>query len=264
MKQTIFTVLALAGILSCSRQPYSATNRVYKKQAKAYAKNLKEYPLKDSGMQFVGTTNFSMRTPNFVIIHHTAQNSCEQTLRTFTLERTKVSSHYVICESGTVYHMLNDLLRGHHAGVSRWGSLTDLNSGSIGIEMDNNGREPFTEAQISSLLILLKKLKTTYNIPTGNFWGHADVAPGRKVDPSRYFPWEKLAEQGFGYWYDTTHTTVPPGFDGLMALRTLGYNTANPGNAIQSYKIHFNPQDTTKTLNDTDAKILSSLLERYK
>jgi hypothetical protein len=30
---------------------------------------------------WVGTTNFNMRKPNFVIIHHTAQNSCEQTLK---------------------------------------------------------------------------------------------------------------------------------------------------------------------------------------
>lgn len=264
MKQNIFMFLLLAGLLSCSRGPYSATNKIYKKQAKAYAAILSQYPLSDTGTQFVGTTNFSMRAPNFVIIHHTAQNSCEQTLKTFTLERTKVSSHYVICESGTVYHMLNDMLRGHHAGVSRWGSVTDLNSCSIGIEIDNDGSEPFTEAQIASLLTLLKKLKATYNIPTTNFLGHADIAPGRKVDPSRYFPWKKLADEGFGHWYDTTHAEVKPGFDGLMALRTIGYNIANPANAIQSYKIHFSPQDTTQTLNDADAKILSSLLEKYR
>ena len=264
MRKIIFSVSLLAALLSCSRGPYHTTNKVYKKQARAYAHILETYPLKDSGMQFVGTTNFSMRAPNFVVIHHTAQKSCEQTLKTFTLKRTQVSSHYVVCESGTVFHMLHDMLRAHHAGVSRWGSFTDLNSASIGIEVDNDGSEPFTEAQISSLLALLKKLKTTYHIPTGNFWGHADVAPGRKVDPSRYFPWQRLAEEGFGYWYDTTQTVVPDGFDGLMALRTLGYNTAKPEYAIQSYKIHFNPTDTTKTLNETDAKILTSLLEKYK
>lgn len=49
---------------------------------------LAEYPVKDSfttAAEWVGTTNFSMRRPNYVIIHHTAQNSCEQTLKTFTL-----------------------------------------------------------------------------------------------------------------------------------------------------------------------------------
>ena len=100
-----------------------------------------------------------MRRPNYVIIHHTAQNSCEQTLKTFTLPRTQVSSHYVICKDGTVHHMLNDLLRGHHAGVSKWGNATDLNSSSIGIEIDNNGFETFTEAQINSLLDCIGSIK---------------------------------------------------------------------------------------------------------
>lgn len=55
--------------------------------------------------------------------------------------------------------MLNDLLRGHHAGVSKWGNNIDLNSSSVGIEIDNNGSEPFTEPQIASLLTLLDRLK---------------------------------------------------------------------------------------------------------
>jgi N-acetylmuramoyl-L-alanine amidase len=131
---------------SCSKKPYASTNKSYKKQTKAFAKLLQQYPLHDSvdnAPMFVGTTNLSMRRPNFVIIHHTAQNSCEQTLKTFTLPRTQVSAHYVICKDGTVYHMLNDYLRAHHAGVSRWGNSTDINSNSIGIELDNNGFEPF-------------------------------------------------------------------------------------------------------------------------
>src|SRR5450756_3250197 len=89
------------------------------------------------------------------IIHHTEQNSCEQTLQTFTLPRTQVSAHYVICKDGTIHHMLNDYLRAWHAGNSRWGNLTDVNSSSIGIEIDNNGFEPFAEAQINSLVTLL-------------------------------------------------------------------------------------------------------------
>lgn len=92
--------------------------------------------------------------------------------------------------------MLNDLLRGHHAGVSKWGNATDLNSSSIGIEIDNNGFETFTEPQINSLMEVLGKLKGAYNIPAANFIGHADIAPGRKVDPNRNFPWQKLAQKG--------------------------------------------------------------------
>src|SRR6476469_844915 len=195
---------------SCNRGPYASTNKSYKKQSKQLAKTIQQAPLKDSVVtgSWVGTTNFNLRKPNFVIIHHTAQNSCEQTLKTFTTVKSQVSAHYVICKDGTVYHMLNDYLRAWQAGVSKWGNATDINSLSIGIEIDNNGFEPFTDPQINSLLQLLDRLKKAYNIPTANFIGHADIAPGRKVDPNRYFPWQKLAENGFGFWFDTVGIQV--------------------------------------------------------
>src|SRR5687768_15733742 len=183
-------ILFVAG--SCSVSKYAGTNKSYKKQVKAFAKTIRQSPLKDSfatAPRWVGTTNFGMRKPNFVVIHHTAQNSCEQTLKTFTLVRTQVSAHYVICKDGTVYHMLNDYLRAWHGGTGKWGNATDINSVSIGIELDNNGFEPFMEPQMASLSKLLGHLKTAYNIPAANFIGHADMAPGRKVDPNKYFPW---------------------------------------------------------------------------
>jgi N-acetylmuramoyl-L-alanine amidase len=260
----IFVMLACMA-WQCSTKPYAGTNKTYKKQAKKYAGLLKTYPLKDSfatAPDFVGTTNFSMRKPNYVIIHHTAQNSCDQTLKTFTLARTQVSSHYVICREGMVYHMLNDYLRGHHAGVSFWGGATDLNSSSIGIEIDNNGSEPFSEAQLVSLLDVLARLKKSFGIPASHFIGHADIAPGRKVDPSRQFPWKRLADAGFGIWYDTANVTVPDGFDALQALRIIGYDVQKPNNAIQSYKIHFVPQDTTRLITQTDKKIIYDLMRK--
>src|SRR5205809_156489 len=186
MKYSICFLIILC--LSCARKPYASSNKMYKQQAKQLAETIKQYPLKDSfgGGDFIGTTNFNLRKPNFVIIHHTAQNSCEQTLKTFTTVKSQVSAHYVICKDGVIHHMLNDYLRAWQAGVSKWGNNTDINSSSIGIEIDNNGFEPFTEPQINSLLQLLDRLKRAYNIPTANFVGHADIAPGRKVDPNRY------------------------------------------------------------------------------
>lgn len=265
--QALILVITLLVTYSCNTGKYAATNKSYKKQVKKFAKALAEYPVKDSfttAAEWVGTTNFSMRKPNYVIIHHTAQDSCGQTLRTFTLPRTQVSSHYVICKDGTVHHMLNDLLRGHHAGVSKWGNATDLNSSSVGIEIDNNGYEVFTDEQINSLLLVLDRLKKAYNIPTANFIGHADIAPGRKVDPNRNFPWQKLAQHGFGHWYDTTNTKVPVDFNPIQALRVIGYDIKNEKNAIQSYKIHFVQKDTTKTINETDKKILFELMKKYQ
>lgn len=255
----------LAALPACSPNPYRKTNKTYKQQARRIAKELSEYPLTDSfatSDRFVGTTNFSIRRPNYVVIHHTAQNSCEQTLKTFTLPRTQVSSHYVVCRTGTVFHMLNDHLRAHHGGASFWGGTTDLNSSSIGIEIDNNGSEPFTDAQINSLLTVLKNLKSSFRIPAKNFIGHADIAPGRKVDPSRLFPWERLAREGYGIWFDTTSLQLPTDFNPMLALRIIGYDISKPAAAIQSYKIHFVPADTTRSINEADKKILYSLMQQ--
>ena len=265
----LFLIIFSLVIISACSNLYSKTNRSYKKQAKSFAKILREYPVKDSaGLLYadnwIGTTNFSMRRPNFVVIHHTAQNSCDETYKTFTLRRTAVSAHYVICRDGTVQHMLNDLLRAHHAGLGKWGNISDMNSNSIGIEIDNNGSEPFTEQQMNSLLVLLDRLKKAYNIPQANFIGHLDWAPGRKVDPSRFFSWQVLAEKGFGFWYDTTNVEVPIEFDPVQALRIIGYNINKPEIAIQSYKIHFVPQDTTNIINDADKKIIFDLVKKYQ
>ena len=195
--------------IACNTFQYQATNQLYKKQAKQLAKEIiaQPYGVNDSlnampAPKWVGTTNFDLRKPNFVIIHHTAQNACEQTLRTFTLERTKVSAHYVICKDGTVHHMLNDYLRAWHGGVAKWGNNTDINSSSIGIEIDNNGFEPFEPKQIESLLHLLSILKNKYKIPASNFIGHGDIAPTRKNDPNIQFPWMLLSQKGYGVWCD--------------------------------------------------------------
>jgi N-acetylmuramoyl-L-alanine amidase len=268
MRVNIFAALFIIVISnSCSSSKYAASNKTYKSQAKIFASEIKKQPADidstNAASSWVGTTNFSMRKPNFVIIHHTAQNSCEQTLNTFTLPRTEVSAHYVICKDGTVQHMLSDYLRGWHAGAGKWGNVTDINSVSIGIELDNNGFEPFTEAQINNLLVVLKALKKNYNIPAANFIGHADIAPARKVDPSRFFPWKLLAEQGFGYWYDTTYVMQPANFDAMQGLRIIGYDTKDSVAAIKAFKLHFVQQDSLAILTDADKKIIYDLYKKY-
>jgi len=80
LKYYLFTILAAGLLVSCSSNPYSKTNRVHKQQTKMYAKQLREFPpqqdaggaLLNYGEHQAGTTNFNLRKPNFVIIHHTA------------------------------------------------------------------------------------------------------------------------------------------------------------------------------------------------
>lgn len=264
-----FLSTIILAIPRCTPNPYAKTNRDYRKQARAYARIIRQRPEDihtDSAQYprwFAGTTNFNMRKPNFVIIHHTAQNSCEQTLQTFTLPRTQVSAHYVICKDGTIRHMLNDYLRAWHGGIAKWGNLTDVNSASIGIELDNNGLEPFAASQISSLISLLDTLKRRYSIPAANFIGHADIAPTRKNDPNIYFPWKLLAERGFGTWYaDTTFTVVPETFNNIQALRIIGYDVKDSIAAIIAFKRHF-VQDTVGILNERDRKILFNVSKQF-
>jgi len=261
-------LFSIALIYSCTKPPYATTNQSYNELAKDYAKLMRDIPVVDENDSikqpafFAGTINFGLRKPNFVIIHHTAQNSCDETLKTFTTAASKVSAHYVICKEGVVHHMLNDYFRAQHAGVSRWGNLIDVNSSSIGIEIDNNGFEAFTDAQIKSLLSLLATLKKKYDIPTANFIGHGDIAPRRKNDPNYRFPWKILAENGFGLWYDEVRDSVPVSFNHIQALRIVGYDVKDTTAAIRAFKRHF-MQDTTKYINDADKNVLFNLQKKY-
>lgn len=265
MAKTNFLFIIVFLISACSSNKYAATNKVYKRQAKDFAKEIKKYPLEGSRSTWVGTTNFGMRKPNFVIIHHTAQNNCAQTLRTFTLPRTQVSAHYVICKDGTVHHMLNDYLRAWQAGISSWGNDKDINSSSIGIELDNNGYTMFPAAQINSLLTLLHTLKSEYQIPTANFIGHSDIAPTRKRDPNVNFPWQLLAQSGYGLWYsDTAMVNVPQNFNDLQALRIIGYSIKDSAAAIVAFKRHFEVEDHSTFFTEGDKKILYDLMKKYE
>ena len=263
----IISFIAIASMMACNHFPYATTNRIYKKHTKDLVTLLKENPSLQTINQlpkaadWVGTTNFDLRKPNFVVIHHTAQNSCEQTLKTFTLERTKVSAHYVICKDGTIHHMLNDYMRAWHGGISKWGNNSDLNSSSIGIELDNNGFEPFDSAQINSLLLLLAQLKENYKIPDANFIGHADIAPKRKVDPNIQFPWILLAQKGYGLWFEPdAKYSLPASISIPFALAIVGYDIKDTTAALLAFKRHFRA-DSSAVVTENDRSVLFQLIQ---
>ena len=268
--QITFTLLILI-IAGCSPKPFQQAQKIQEEKVKAVEEkmelNLAPFLADSFGnvipTSYVPTVNFGSRKPNFVIIHHTAQDSLEQTINTFILERTQVSAHYLVGRNGHVVQMLNDELRAFHAGVSKWGNNYDMNSCSIGIELDNNGTEPFSDAQINSLLILLAKLKSTYSIPTPNFIGHADIAPKRKSDPSLLFPWKTLADKGFGLWYDIPSALPPKDFDVENALHRIGYDTRDLPSAIIAFKRHFVKLDISPIMSSWDKCVLFNLYKKY-
>lgn len=299
MTKTFYAIIIVLLIASCGTNPNKANEKVYNDQIKtlnqtistkeatalksepfvvidsiAYRYNNQLLNYKDTlsktetkilqnGIisEWVGTVNFNLRKPNFVILHHTAQDSIQQTLKTFTLKQTNVSAHYVVSRDGKVIHMLNDYLRAWHAGNGSWGRDTDINSSSIGIELDNNGFEPFSDIQINSLLALLTKLKKDYNIPTQNIIGHADIAPTRKKDPSALFPWKLLAANGFGLWPDEELPCPPPEFNVEQGLQVIGYNTKNLSAAIIAFKLHYIQTEINDIL---DEKTVSTIYSIYK
>ena len=201
----------------------------------------------------IASPNFDQRKPNFVIIHHTGSDSAERALRTLSTEEYRVSAHYLIDRNGTSIQLVDESARAWHAGKSYWGGNTDMNSTSIGIELDNNGNEPFAPAQIDTLLGLLAQLKERYNIPAANFIGHADVAPGRKEDPSVYFPWDLLANNGFGLWCDPPYPETAAGFDLTLTLTALGYDPTIPDASIQAFRLHYLRGDPIAALAQEDA-----------
>ncbi|MDP2823669.1 MAG: N-acetylmuramoyl-L-alanine amidase [Sulfuritalea sp.] len=206
--------------------------------------------------------NFDQRRSNFVILHQTTNDNAEKALATLTDPQRKVSAHYLISRDGTVMQLVDEAARAWHAGDSRWGGMSDLNSASIGIELDNTGEEAFAEPQILALLALLDELRTRYRIPAANYLAHGDVAPARKVDPSRLFPWQRLAQQGFGLWCEAPPPAAPVGFDALLGLRALGYDIAAPAAARQAFRRHFAASDANDELTPKEQALLHCLLQK--
>jgi N-acetylmuramoyl-L-alanine amidase len=195
------------------------------------------------------TPNFDARRPNLVVIHHTSDATVEEALHTLTSPASKVSAHYLIGRDGSIIQLVEENARAWHAGLSWWGGVTDVNSISLGIELDNDGFEPFAAPQIDALLLLLADIRQRHHIPAANFIGHADVAPTRKSDPSAFFPWDKLATQGFGLWCDSPVQPAPAGFDLPLALAALGYDPRTPEASRQAFQLHFLNGERLSPLN---------------
>ncbi len=209
---------------------------------------------------WVPSPNQDVRRPNLIVIHFTEQESVQQSLDTLRGRNSggPVSAHYLIGADGTRYQLVSDERRAWHAGAGSWGPFTDLNSASIGIELDNDGKSPFAEAQVQSLLLLLDDLCTRLRIPRSQIIGHQDLAPTRKPDPGPLFPWKRLADAGFGRWPAADAPPAPDGFDPWTALRLIGYPLDDRAATVRAFRNHFRGQDGTE-LDAEDLRILHAL-----
>lgn len=205
--------------------------------------------------------NHNARRATLIVLHYTGETSAQRALRTLATRNAggPVSAHYLVGRDGAIYQLVAEDQRAWHAGASEWGVIADVNSISIGIELDNDGDEAFAQPEIDALLRLLADITTRLQIPHANVVGHADVAPTRKDDPGVWFLWSTLAAHGFGLWYDAGALPDPPSsFDPLLALRLIGYGINDPAAAIVAFHRHYRASDMP-TLDAADLRILYNL-----
>ena len=143
---------------------------------------------------------------SYIILHYTALPSIDESINFLCKAENKVSCHYIISQNGKIYNLVDEKNRAWHAGQSKWLTERDLNSTSIGIELDfspNHNNNKFSKLLISALIVLTQYLKKKYNVDKKNILGHSDIAPYRKIDPGKKFPWNKLYKLNLAYYPKT-------------------------------------------------------------
>jgi N-acetylmuramoyl-L-alanine amidase len=196
--------------------------------------------------------------PTILLLHYTGMASAAKAIDWLARPESKVSCHYVIGEDGHITQMVPEGLRAWHAGVSYWAGETDINSASIGIEVQNPGHEDgynaFPRAQMRAVRDLALDIVGRHRIAPERVLAHSDVAPLRKIDPGEKFDWRWLAQAGVGHWVSPT----PRRADDIAAddpamiaavrsmLTAYGYGVGVPGasgpdlaTVVRAFQRHF-------------------------
>ena len=214
------------------------------------------------------SANFNARAAgidvSMLILHYTNMTDAEAALERLCDPASEVSAHYLIARDGEVFALVDEADRAWHAGVSAWQGINDINSASIGIELDHPGHDAnghmdaYPPAQMAALVDLSKAIIARHNIAPDRVLGHSDVAPGRKIDPGEGLDWRALARKGVGLWPDAvvpekvetlrTGDATPAVAALQQALRAYGYDIAHDGvfgpqmsAVISAFQRHFRP-----------------------
>ena len=187
-----------------------------------------------------------------IIIHYTALTDTKEAISYLCTKEKKVSAHYLISQDGVIYNLVKEKFRAWHAGQSFWQDIVDINSFSIGIELDynpNGQNNKFSSKMISSLKKLILKIKDKYKIKKKNILAHSDIAPFRKKDPGKYFPWKSLRNEKIisnfqnitinntkiiEDWFDKYNITSRKKII-IFALSLIGYDTRKVYKNLKHY-----------------------------
>ena len=219
----------------------------------------------------------------YIIIHYTAMQSYHKAIEHLCNKNNKVSSHFLLSKSGEVFNLVDIEFRAWHAGKSLWKKETDINSCSIGIEVDNSGHfldfESFPILQINSLIKLIRYLKKKYKIKPQNILGHSDIAPYRKYDPGEKFPWKKLSNINFCFFplkLSISRSQIidnilnkllvsPKKNQALYMLGVIGYDISLGSKEIQyfkmlirAYQMHYLSENITGILDNKTFEMIKA------
>ena len=201
--------------------------------------------------------------PNILVIHYTGMQSLDQALQRLMSSNSQVSAHYLISRKGEIFKLVSEEKRAWHAGVSYWRGETDINSYSIGIELENPGHEfgysKFPKGQMSVLTELCVEIINKYSISPENIVGHSDIAPRRKKDPGELFDWKSLAKKGVGLWPEASldKITLEP-FE--KSLNDFGYEVVDLRSTITAFQRHYLPDTVSGISDSTTQKTLAQLM----
>lgn len=193
-----------------------------------------------------------------IVLHYTDTVDDFEALRLMQDPQHQASAHYLIDERGHITRLVPEELRAWHAGKSYWAEETDINSVSVGIEIQNPGHSHgyvvFPPKQIEATINLCKEIMVRHEVPACHVVGHSDVAPIRKTDPGEYFPWKVLAENGVGLWPNIdaidsagAEEIVKNEEEIKLLLKAYGYDTkVDFKTLVTAFQRHFE-QDIFKT-----------------
>ncbi|OSP55225.1 N-acetylmuramoyl-L-alanine amidase [Pseudoruegeria sp. SK021] len=199
--------------------------------------------------------------PDLIVIHYTAMASAEAALARLCSDAHEVSAHFLIGRDGTLWQLVDDDQRAWHAGAGSWGAVTDVNSRSIGIELDNSGQTPFSAPLMARLEPLLAGLMSDWRIPPERVIGHSDMAPTRKFDPGARFDWRRLARQGVSIWPELGHGDAGQADFPTMAA-AFGYPMAASQACLTAFRSRFRPWACGPE-DAVDRALITALARRY-
>ena len=107
----------------------------------------------------------------------------------------KVSSHLLIRRNGELVQYVPFSKRAWHAGDSCFEGRTACNDYSVGIELEGQDEEAYTNAQYERLAEVVSRLLDMFpGLTPAAITGHSDIATGRKTDPGPGFDWERFRQ----------------------------------------------------------------------